>query len=139
VLLDTQVLLWFLGELPQLTAATAETIRSPDAQVHGFAVSAFEAATTRARGKLDAPEDLPRQNAAHGFTELPVTVEHGHEVRRLPFHHRDPFDRLLIARARVAGLKSSPPTRSSPPATCLSWQRETRRGGSPAGTAAHMI
>jgi PIN domain nuclease of toxin-antitoxin system len=104
LLLDTHVLLWFLFETPRLTAETAETIRSPESQIHVSAVNAFEAATKRALGKLEAPDDLPQQIAAHSFTELPVTVEHGREVGRLAFHHRDPFDRLLITQARVAGL-----------------------------------
>jgi PIN domain nuclease of toxin-antitoxin system len=52
-------------------------------------------------GKLEAPEDLPALVEQLGFDLLPVTAEHAWRVKQLPFHHRDPFDRLLVAQAQL--------------------------------------
>ncbi len=57
-----------------------------------------------ARGKFRAPADLDQQIAAGSFVELPVTVRHGMALAELPALHGDPFDRLLVAQARVEGL-----------------------------------
>lgn len=67
-------------------------------------VSAVEISIKVAKGKLDAPGDLVAQMARHGFTALPVTIEHGVAMLGFPTKHGDPFDRLLIAQARCEGL-----------------------------------
>jgi PIN domain nuclease of toxin-antitoxin system len=54
--------------------------------------------------KLNAPDDLPERVEHLGFELLPITADHAWRVRRLPLHHRDPFDRLLIAQAQVERL-----------------------------------
>jgi PIN domain nuclease of toxin-antitoxin system len=68
------------------------------------AVSAVEIGVKKALGKLEAPEDLEAQIRRHRFTPLPITVAHGLHVGMLPRHHRDPFDRLLVAQAQLEGL-----------------------------------
>ncbi len=69
------------------------------------AVSVWEAAIKRALGKLEVnPADLRAELDVAGFTQLTVTWEHGLAAGALPRHHRDPFDRLLIAQAQVEGL-----------------------------------
>jgi PIN domain nuclease of toxin-antitoxin system len=66
-------------------------------------VSAFEITTKQALGKHGVPNDLDAQVEASGFTALPLTIRHG-LAARLPLHHRDPFDRLLVAQARCDDL-----------------------------------
>jgi len=61
-------------------------------------------AIKKALGKLRAPDDLEEQLVSHRFQPLDVTVRHGLAVGGLPPHHRDPFDRLLVAQARVEGM-----------------------------------
>jgi PIN domain nuclease of toxin-antitoxin system len=79
-------------------------IEADDAEVLVSVASLWEIAIKAALGKLEAPEDLPRRVEELGFEPLPIDVEHAWAVRRLPYHHRDPFDRLLIAQAQVEGL-----------------------------------
>jgi PIN domain nuclease of toxin-antitoxin system len=104
LLLDTHVLLWWLFRLPQLGRRAATAIRDPASEVYVSALSAGEIEIKRAIGKMDGPEDLNVQMERHGFTELPFSVRHGLAMRDLPLHHRDPFDRMLLAQARVEGL-----------------------------------
>ena len=79
-------------------------IEADDAEVLVSVASLWEIAIKNALGKLEAPEDLPRRVVELGFESLPIDVEHAWAVRQLPHHHRDPFDRLLIAQAQVEGL-----------------------------------
>lgn len=66
--------------------------------------SLWKIAIKKALGKLEAPDDLPQRVEDLGFELLGITVEHTWHVRTLPHHHRDPFDRLLIAQAQVEQL-----------------------------------
>lgn len=102
LLLDTHVLLWWAGDDPRLGTATRAAIAS-DALVAVSAVSAWEIAIKQALGRLTAPP-LRELLAAEGFRELPLTVDHALEAGGLPDVHRDPFDRALVAQARVEGL-----------------------------------
>lgn len=104
LLLDTHSLLWWLGELPQLGPVARAEISKPGATVYVSAVSSAEISIKQAVGKLQAPSDLAGQLVVNGFTELPFTIAHGLAVAKLPLHHRDPFDRMLIAQAQTEGL-----------------------------------
>lgn len=104
VLLDTNVVIWWLASDDRLGAEAVEIINDGDNDVHVSAVSAAEIATKVLIGKLRTPGDLRTQVKENFFQELPVNIEHGLEVGRLPLHHRDPFDRLLVAQARCEGL-----------------------------------
>jgi PIN domain nuclease of toxin-antitoxin system len=64
----------------------------------------WEISIKRSLGKLKAPEDLLSTIEASGFRELPVTFVHADQAGGLPPHHRDPFDRMLVAQAQVEGL-----------------------------------
>jgi PIN domain nuclease of toxin-antitoxin system len=64
-------------------------------------VSAWELEAKRALGKLDAPTDLVEQVDRLRFVPVPITLEHGVAAGRLPLHHRDPFDRMLVAQAQL--------------------------------------
>ncbi len=73
----------------------------------GLVISAaaiLEIAIKRSVGKLEMPPDLVSQIAANGATLLPITPQHADRVADLPLHHRDPFDRLLVAQAQLEGL-----------------------------------
>lgn len=102
LLLDTNVLIWWLEESPRLGKETRDAITG-ELEVMVSAVSAFEIAAKVAVGKLRAPGDLAVQITEQTMIELPVMVRHGLAAGQLPMHHRDPFDRLLIAQARCEG------------------------------------
>lgn len=105
LLLDTHVVLWWLSDDPRLGGQTRSLIAEASNDVLVSTVVGFEIAVKRTLGKLRAPDDLEDQVEHNGFTELPVSMAHGLEAGSLPLHHRDPFDRLLIAQTRVDGLK----------------------------------
>jgi len=104
LLVDTHVLLWWLADDPALTDTARASIADPANEPLVSAASVWEIAIKRALGKLSAPDDLPDVIASEGFAWLPVEARHAWEVRALPFHHRDPFDRLLVAQARADSL-----------------------------------
>lgn len=104
LLLDTHALIWWLEGGARLRDEARAAIRSRANEVRVSPVSAVEIAIKVAKGKLGAPGDLVAQMARHGFTALPVTIEHGIAMLGFPAEHGDPFDRLLIAQARCEGL-----------------------------------
>ena len=104
LLLDTHALLWWLADDPQLPAAAREAIRDPERSACVSAVSAWEITVKRALGKLEVPDEWVSAVEAEGFRRLDITWAHVLEVGELPDVHRDPFDRLLVAQARVEGL-----------------------------------
>lgn len=100
VLLDTHVLLWALDDPERLPQDVAAQIESPETTVYFSAASIWEIAIKTALGKIDfqySPAEIAQAAKETGFVELPVSSAHGAKVARLPLHHRDPFDRLLIA------------------------------------------
>lgn len=68
------------------------------------AASVWEIEIKRAMGSLDAPADIGAHALEVGYDALDITFDHAREAGRLPLHHRDPFDRMLVAQARVEGL-----------------------------------
>jgi PIN domain nuclease of toxin-antitoxin system len=68
------------------------------------AASVWEIAIKRSLGRLEAPDNLGEEVRKAGFIELPVTIRHGELAARLPPHHGDPFDRMLVAQAQAEGL-----------------------------------
>lgn len=103
VLLDTQLLLWSLGEPARLSAAGRARLNSADVFVS--AASIWEISIKSALGKLQADPTVvlgALQNT--GFLLLGISAVHAAFVRRLPAHHRDPFDRMLVAQATVEGM-----------------------------------
>ena len=104
LLLDTSTLLWWLDDDRKLGAAARAAIASPDNEVYVSAASAWEISVKRASGKLDAPFDVADALERSFFIELPIEVAHAMAAGELPSHHKDPFDRMLVAQARVEGL-----------------------------------
>jgi PIN domain nuclease of toxin-antitoxin system len=101
LLLDTHTFLWW--DDAKLAGGVVDRIRSAQ-DVFVSAVSAWEIAIKAALGKIVANAPLAEAIRDYGFSALPITLEHGDAVRALPRHHRDPFDRMLIAQAGVEGL-----------------------------------
>lgn len=104
LLLDTHALLWWLEDAPSLSAKAKAVISDSAADVLVSTASIWEVAIKARLGRLDLPDDLEafftRQLAINGFDILPVHLRHAALVRHLDDHHRDPFDRLLIAQAK---------------------------------------
>lgn len=105
LLLDTHVLLWWLDEPKTLLSEQAlTTIEDPDNEILVSVVSAWEIAIKRALGKLESPDNLKEVITDSGFELMPIAYEHAWQVKDLPPHHRDPFDRLLVVQASVERL-----------------------------------
>lgn len=109
LLLDTHALLWWFNrQLGTLSANARDAIATASGPVLVSSVCAFEIATKQVIGKLHGVEHLliafERKLTNEGFVALPVEIRHAVAVGGLPLHHRDPFDRLLIAQALVDDL-----------------------------------
>ncbi len=105
LLLDTHVLLWALDEdTARLGRPLTDLLTDERNDVFVSVVTALEIAIKRSVGKLEAPNDLAGAVEELGFTQLGVTFFHAEQVGVLPLHHRDPFDRILIAQAQAEGL-----------------------------------
>ncbi len=104
VLLDTHILLWWLADDPLLPEEAAAVIADGDNEVTVSAATVWEITIKQAAGRLEAPDDLVEALAANDFDSLAMTAEHAILAGRLPTHHTDPFDRMLIAQAQTEGL-----------------------------------
>ena len=104
LLLDSHVLLWMITRERRIREAAITAILDPGNQVFVSAASVWEIEIKRATGRLQAPDNLIEFINNSGFFELPVTFRHGDLAARLPMHHRDIFDRMLIAQAQAEGL-----------------------------------
>ncbi len=99
LLLDAHVLLWWLADDPSLGEAARTLIADPENEILVSAATVWEIAIKRALGKLEAPADLVAALGESGFAEAPVTAADGERAGSLDPHHRDPFDRMLVAQA----------------------------------------
>ncbi len=105
VLLDTNAMLWLLAGDKRLSPRASTTTKDASRALVVSAVSLWEVAIKRSRGKLAVPADLSRRLAGLRQVELlPISPLHAEAVGELPWHHRDPFDRLLVAQARAERL-----------------------------------
>ena len=104
LLLDTHVLLWWLDDHPTLSMKARAAIADGENLVFISAVVIWEIRIKQALGKLQIPKNFRKVLGDQPFEMLDITVEHAHAVGDLPAHHRDPFDRMLVAQAKVEGL-----------------------------------
>lgn len=104
LLLDTHAFLWWLANAPQLGSKAKEAIAEESNEVFVSAASIWEISIKRALGKLKAPGHLNETVDERGFQKLPITLAHAELAGQLPTHHRDPFDRMLVAQALIEGL-----------------------------------
>ena len=102
LLLDTHAVLWWQRSDRRLSREARQAIARADV-VWVSAIAGYEVATKIALGKLRYEEPLRLTIGADDFTELPLTLRHAEELERLPMHHTDPFDRILVAQARAEG------------------------------------
>ena len=100
LILDTHAVLWWLSDDRKLSREARSGIATAE-RVWVSAASGWEVAAKKARGRLRVSEPLWVTVATDNFTELPFTLRHAEELERLPRHHGDPFDRILLAQARV--------------------------------------
>ena len=107
-LLDTHTFLWWNMDDAQLSSLAKELIADGNNEIFLSAASAWEIAIKTARGRLTLPEDPTRyvsnRLSLHGFQALPVQIHHAVQVYKLPLHHSDPFDRLLIAQSQIESM-----------------------------------
>ncbi len=100
LLLDTHALLWWLANDAALGTQACKLVADPENEVLVSIVSLWEIVVKRRIGKLDVDiVDVARAIPRAGFSLLPISTVHLAELARLPLHHRDPFDHLLIAQA----------------------------------------
>ena len=104
VLLDTHVLLWWLADDNRLGPRVRAVLQDGHNDVFVSAVTFAEIAIKKSLGKLDAPPGLLGALAEEGFEELPLLSTHSVALEALPRHHKDPFDRLLLAQATTEKL-----------------------------------
>lgn len=107
-LLDTSVWLWSLTASERIRPEGRKLIANGEEEVYLSAVSSWEIAIKWALGKLELPEPaatyVPKRMTEQRIRPLPITHSHALAVSQLPAHHRDPFDRLLVAQAQAEGM-----------------------------------
>ena len=108
LLLDTHAFLWFLDNDPKLSGTAKGLIEDPTNRKYVSVASCWEIAIKVGLKKLDLGEPattfLPREIAANHFDLLGIELRHATFVETLPQHHRDPFDRLLIAQSMLEAI-----------------------------------
>jgi PIN domain nuclease of toxin-antitoxin system len=108
LLLDTHAFLWFITADPRLSPTAEQMIRDGSNQAMLSVASVWEMAIKVNLGRLPIPQPLdtfiPTQLRLNRISILPLELSHTFEVARMPLHHRDPFDRLLIAQATTEHL-----------------------------------
>jgi PIN domain nuclease of toxin-antitoxin system len=107
VLLDTHAVVWWFEGASELSKRVSSIIASPGNLILISAAVGWELAIKVNLGKFNTPslvQELHHLVAREGFAELPVSLEHAVRAGMLPLHHRDPFDRLLVAQAQAMGV-----------------------------------
>ena len=108
LLIDTHCWLWWFGDAAHLNRDAQQLIAEPENTVYLSSASSWEIAVKSSLGKLKLPESperyVPARLASQGMLGLPIEHVHALRVFALPHHHRDPFDRLIVAQAQVEGL-----------------------------------
>ena len=104
LLLDTHGVIWWLADDPNLTEQQRKAIQDRRNTCFVSAATVWEISIKKALGKLSIDPGYLDQLRSEGFVELPVSWKHAQAVHNLPPHHRDPFDRLLVAQARMEGM-----------------------------------
>ena len=104
LLLDTHIFLWWISDWGRIAEAVRGAIADPTNEVFVSAVSGWEIGVKKAKGHLVAPHNLAAVVGEKDLAHLPLTFDHAERAANLPLHHRDPFDRMLIAQAQAEGL-----------------------------------
>ena len=105
LLLDSHAFLWWLVDDSRLKDVARREISDPESLVYVSAATIWELTIKAALGRLESGDtDLVEEIAENGFVELAITARHAEHAGRLPRHHDDPFDRMLVAQAVAEGL-----------------------------------
>ncbi len=104
LLLDTHILLWWLDDNPLLNDKARDAISDTDNLIVVSAASIWEIRIKQALGKLEITPDYYDVIKGQGFEMLSITTDHAFAAGDLPAHHRDPFDRIMIAQAEQESL-----------------------------------
>lgn len=107
-LLDTQIALWALTDSPRLSQDARDLILEPANDIYFSAASIWEIAIKHRLARKDMPvsgEEAAKLCKRAGYTEIPVTSIHAAATERLPLHHADPFDRVLVAQAKSEPMR----------------------------------
>ncbi len=104
LLLDTNALIWTLVNRERISPIAIDAIEDEVNDVFVSVVSAWEIEIKVAKGRLRIPSDLENALAVQSFEPLAVAMRHVYAVESLPRHHRDPFDRMIIAQAHLEGM-----------------------------------
>ena len=99
ILLDTHVVLWWLSDAPELSPRARGAIADPLNTIFLSVATIWECRIKQSLRKLELPRNFKEILDDQPFRSLPILAEHAHSVAKLPDHHRDPFDRILIAQA----------------------------------------
>lgn len=109
ILLDTHVFIWAAGKSQRLTPAVRAILDAPDEKVFFSSISAVEIAIKWSKGRLILPKPpldfINEVLAKAGIAQLAVTIRDACTVGDLPYYHKDPFDRILVAQAKTNGLR----------------------------------
>ncbi len=105
ILLDTHALIWWMCGDKKLGHDAKEQIATVENTIYISAATVWEMSIKQQMGKLTVPDDIESLIEELGFNALPISLFHGQQAGRLPMHHRDPFDRMLIAQAQAEGLQ----------------------------------
>lgn len=103
-LVDAHALLWALGEPSALSPAARDAIADPSNLIVVSTASLWECAIKASIGRLELPEDFYDSVPEAGYEVMPIRISHLNVYRTLPMHHRDPFDRMLVAQARAEAM-----------------------------------
>ena len=104
LLLDTHVFLWWCDQNSQLKDEASEAIANPDNTIYISVASAWEIAIKEALGRLKTPGQVEDAVEKNRFSPLGISFAHARTAGALPLHHRDPFDRMLVAQAQTDRL-----------------------------------
>ena len=105
ILLDTHVLIWWMSGDEQLGLNAQKHISNTENSIYVSSASVWEMSIKQQLGKLSVQDDIESLVEELGFSALPISLFHGQQAGRLPTHHHDPFDRMLIAQAQAEGLQ----------------------------------
>jgi PIN domain nuclease of toxin-antitoxin system len=107
-LLDTHAFLWWIGDDPSLSDKARKIIADSSNEIYLSSVSIWEIAIKSRTGRLEFSGDLEsfvdQQILKNSFQPLPITLAHAARIKKLPNHHRDPFDQMLVAQGAVEGM-----------------------------------
>jgi PIN domain nuclease of toxin-antitoxin system len=104
VLLDSHIVLWWDTDLNKLSDDQRDAISDSSNQIFVSVATVWELGIKRTSGRVKLGESIRLLARRLGFVELPITMEHSELAASLPLHHKDPFDRMLVAQATVEGL-----------------------------------